>query len=217
MTDPSADVRQRLRVGFVAGVTVTKWRRIWAERFPRISLDVVEVAQREQRAALAEDQVELCFVRLPIDREQLHVIPLYEEIAVVVARKDHPIAVFDEVTLGEISDEAVIEHDHPDAMDLVAGGAGVMLVPQSIARSESRRDLVYRPLTDGPPTQIGLAWLTDNDNPLIEDFIGIVRGRTPNSSRSRTPTAPAAAAPRPKPVRTGERSSQRRRPPRRSR
>jgi DNA-binding transcriptional LysR family regulator len=202
-------------VGFVPGVTVTKWRRIWAERFPRITLEVVEVVQSEQRAALAHDQVDLCFVRLPINRERLHVIPLYEEVAVVVARKDHPIAVFDEVTLGEIADEAVIDHDHPDAVDLVAGGAGVMLVPQSIARSESRRDLVYRPLSDGPPTQIGLAWLIDNDDPMVEDFIGIVRGRTPNSSRSRTPNQAAKPEKKTPPVaRRTPRAAQARRPPR---
>jgi DNA-binding transcriptional LysR family regulator len=213
MTDPAA-ARPRLRVGFVPGVTVTKWRRIWSERFPRITLEVVEVAQGEQRAALAHEQVDVCFVRLPINREHVHVIPLYEEVAVVVARKDHPIAVFDEVTLVEIADEAVIDHEHPDAVDLVAGGAGVMLVPQSIARSESRRDLVYRPLTDGPPTQIGLAWLIDNEDPLIEDFIGIVRGRTPNSSRSRTPSQPAKPEKGLPAARRTPRAASGRRPPR---
>jgi hypothetical protein len=34
------------------------------------------------------------------------------------------------------------------------------------------------------PTEIALAWLVDNPNELIEEFIGIVRGRTANSSRT---------------------------------
>ena len=63
---------------------------------------------------------------------------------------------------------------------------GVDLVhgPPSIARSQSRLDFVYRLLTDAPHTTVGLAWLVDNPHELIEEFIGIVRGRTANSSRT---------------------------------
>ena len=63
-------------------------------------------------------------------------------------------------------------------------GAGVMIVPLSVARTHSRRDLIHRPVTDAEPTTIALAWLMDNPNELIEEFIGIVRGRTANSSRT---------------------------------
>ena len=193
-------------------MTLTKWRRVWSERFPRIRLEVVEVTEAEQRAA-AVDELDLCFVRLPIDRAQLHLIPLYEEVAVVVARRDHPLAVFEGVTRAELGDEMIIDSASPDAVDLVAGGAGVMIVPQSIARAESRRDLIYRPLTDADPTQIGLAWRVDDDSPLIEDFIGVVRGRTPNSSRSRPtePVTPPRAIP-PRPVRSKRRPGPSRRP-----
>lgn len=187
-----------LRVGFVPGVTVTKWRRIWADRFRRIDLVVVEVAQSAQRGALADGRVDMCFVRLPLAQDGLHVIPLYEEVPVVVVGKDHPVSLFDEVTMADLSDETVLAGVDPDkAIDLVAGGAGVLLVPHSIARSHSRRDLVYRPISDGTPTQIGLAWLTDNPHEMIEEFIGIVRGRTVNSSRSPRTAATAPATPPP--------------------
>jgi hypothetical protein len=59
-----------------------------------------------------------------------------------------------------------------------------MIVPLSVARTHSRRDLIHRPVTDLDPTEIALAWLVDNPNELIEEFIGIVRGRTANSSRT---------------------------------
>ncbi len=184
----------RLCVGQVPGVTTTKWQRIWADRFPKITLEIVDVAEADQRTGLDHGHLDLCFVRLPVERDGIHLIPLYEEVAVVVGRKDHPIAVFDEVELAELADENVIEADHPDAIDLVAGGAGVMFVPQSIARAQSRRDLVHRPVVGLPPTRVGLAWRVGDDNPLVEDFIGIVRGRTANSSRSRTPD-PSATGP----------------------
>ena len=188
-----------LTVGFVEGVTLTKWRRIWAERYPRHPLQVVEIAQSAVLSALDQGRLDMCFARLPLDRDRLQVIPLYAETPVVIARKDHPIAAYDEISLADLADESTIDADHPQAIDLVAGGAGVLLVPQSIARSHSRRDLVYRPISDGAPTQVGLAWLVGDSSELIDDFIGVVRGRTVNSSRSRPkPSAKPAKAPPPK-------------------
>lgn len=192
---PAGDERRAvpsLRVGFVPGVTLTKWRRIWAERFPRLSLEVVELTEAEQRSALDDERVDLVFVRLPVDERTLHVIPLYEEQAVVVTPKDHPVAVFDAVSLADLSEEDVLDGFHPaEALDLVAGGAGIVYLPQSVARSFSRRDLAHRPVSDGVPTRVALAWLRENPHEMIEEFIGIVRGRTVNSTRGAPPTPPA--------------------------
>ena len=164
---------------------------------------MVEIAQSAVQSALDQGRLDMCFARLPLDRDRLQVIPLYFETPVVVARKDHPIAAYDEISLTDLADESTIDADHPDAIDLVAGGAGVLLVPQSIARSHSRRDLVHRPISDGTPTQVGLAWLSSNPSELIEDFIGVVRGRTVNSSRSRPQPAQPAKPSRQSPSRRG--------------
>jgi hypothetical protein len=42
---------------------------------------------------------------------------------------------------------------------------------------------VARPVADAPDTGIGLAWPRASDDPRVDTFIGIIRGRTPNSSR----------------------------------
>ena len=199
-----------LRVGFVPGVTLTKWRRIWADRFPRLGLDVVEVHESDQHVALIDEAVDLCFVRLPLDDPRLHLIPLWTEQPVVVAPKDHPVAVFDSVTLADLAAEDVVEgFEGETALDLVAGGAGVVYLPQSVARAASRKDLVYRPVTDASPTQIGLAWLRENPHEMIEEFVGIVRGRTANSSRSPRPAALGKSAPETaaRPVRTAPKAT----------
>ena len=194
MTSPEPPVpAPGLRVGFVPGVTLTKWRRIWEERFPRTPLDVVAVAPVDQRSTLDAGRVDMCFVRLPIGGDGLHAIRLYDEVPVVVLPKDHALAAFDEVTLTDLAGEPLIDDDLGDAFDRVAWGSGVLRVPHSIARSHSRRDLVYRPITDAQPTTIALAWLVDNPNELIEEFIGIVRGRTVNSSRTAAARAAKAA------------------------
>jgi DNA-binding transcriptional LysR family regulator len=72
----------------------------------------------------------------------------------------------------------------PDAVEVVASGTGVVIVPMSIARLHNRKDVTYRVVTDLEPTTVGLAWLTDNEDPWVQRFIGIVRGRTERSSRS---------------------------------
>ena len=184
MSTPSASERPSLRVGKVPGVTVTKWRGIWAERFPRVRLEVIDVDEQDQRRVLTDGQVELCFVRLPIDDDGLHLIRLYDELSVAWVSKDHVVAVADEVSLADLADETVLSVVTPHTIDLVSIGEAVLHVPQSIARAESRRDFVYRPITDAPHTTVGLAWLVDNPHELIEEFIGIVRGRTANSSRT---------------------------------
>ena len=199
-----------LRIGFVPGVTLTKWRRVWAERFPRIPLEIVEVTEPDQRAAILDGRVDMCFVRLPINRSGLHAIPLYEEVPVVVAAQDHPVALFDEVTWADLTEENLLDAGDPDAVDLAVGGAGVFAVPQSIAREQSRRDLVYRPISDGIPTQIALAWHVEHPSELIDDFVGVVRGRTVNSSRSRTPDPAPEPAPAKKPKPTPRGRSRRR-------
>ncbi|MGQ4390193.1 LysR substrate-binding domain-containing protein, partial [Streptomyces sp. SAS_270] len=76
-----------------------------------------------------------------------------------------------------------------DAVELVAAGVGVLLVPQSLARLYHRKDLTYRPVTDAPVGEVALAWPQEATTDLVEDFIGIVRGRTANSTRGRRPPA----------------------------
>lgn len=187
-----------LRVGHVPGVTLTKWRTRWAERLTD-RLEVVEIAEADQRRVLIDGEVDLCFVRLPIDREGLHAIPLYNEVTVAWVSKEHPISAYDEVTLADLAEETVLTELDAVALDRVNAGA-VLLVPMSVAREASRRDLAHRPVTNAPPTQIALAWRTDNENPLIDEFIGIVRGRTANSPRTQGERAAKAdTKPKPKP------------------
>ena len=70
-----------------------------------------------------------------------------------------------------------------DAVEVVASGTGIVLLPMSVARLHHRKDVLHRPVTDLATTKIGLAWLVDNEDPRIQTFIGIVRGRTERSSR----------------------------------
>lgn len=145
---------------------------------------MVPVVEADQRGVLDRHEVDLCFVRLPLDAAGLHLIPLYEEVAVVVVPRDHPVSVFESVTLAELDGEDVVEADDPEAgVAAVAAGAGVYVTPHAVARTHARRDVVARPVSDAPTTRVGLAWLRDDPHPLTEEWVGVVRGRTAASTR----------------------------------
>ncbi|MFB9688880.1 LysR substrate-binding domain-containing protein [Amycolatopsis plumensis] len=198
------------KLAYVPGATPAKWVRTWGERVPEVPLTLVPVAPADAAALLRSREADAALLRSPIDRDGLHAIPLYTETTVVVVPKDHLIAAADEVSTVDLADEVVL---HPlddtlewdarpgrpavsrpettaDAIELVAAGVGVLVVPQSLARLHHRRDLTYRPVEDAPQSSVALSWLEEETTDLMEQFIGIVRGRTVNSTRGR-PQAPA--------------------------
>lgn len=177
-----------LVVAFVPGVTPGKWERIWRERRPGGRLELRPLAQVDALAALDAGDAHMALVRDVIADDSRHAIPLYRERPVVVAPRGSLVGSLDEVDLADLADETVLEADLAtgdggDAVELVAANVGVAILPQSVARSLSRRDVVARPLRDAPDTGIALVWPTAGVHPLVDAFIGIVRGRTANSSR----------------------------------
>ncbi|OSZ60313.1 LysR family transcriptional regulator [Streptomyces pharetrae CZA14] len=212
MTD-SAD-SPSFRLAYVPGVTPAKWVRVWEQRSPDVPLTLVQVEPAEASDVLRDGRADAGLVRLPVDRTVLSAIPLYTETTVAVVPKDHVITAAEEITLDDLADEVVL---HPlddvlgwerppgepaferpattaDAIELVAANIGVLVVPQSLARLHHRRDLTYRPVTDAPQSSVALSWPEDATTDLVEDFIGIVRGRTVNSTRGRTRPQPEKGA-----------------------
>jgi DNA-binding transcriptional LysR family regulator len=196
------------RIAAVPGVTLTKWTRAWQERRADAPLEVIRTTEQEQLRAVRDGSADVSFVRLPVEDDQLSVIPLYAEAPVVVVPKEHPIAVFDSVTLADLVDERHLGGAAEDAIELVAANVGVVIVPQSIARLHNRKDVVARPVTDAAETTIALAWLTSNTTEGVEEFIGIVRGRTARSSRQ-TPTPPSEKPARAKQPKSAQQSKAR--------
>lgn len=194
------------RLAYVPGVTPSKWVRIWNERLPDVPLTLLGVTPGEAFGLLRDGGADAALLRLPVDGDDLSAIPLYTETTVVVVPKDHLFAAAEEVSAEDLADELVL---HPlddtlgwerppgrpalerpattgDAIELVAAGIGVLAVPQSLARLHHRRDLTYRTLTDVPQSRVALSWPAAEEAPdLVEEFIGIVRGRTVNSTRGR--------------------------------
>ena len=206
------------RLAYVPGATPSKWVRIWNERFPDVPLALHQVTAAEAPGTLRDGAADAGIVRLPVDRTVFSAIPLYTEATVVVVPKDHVIAAVDEVTVEDLADEVVfhplddvLDWERPpgqpaferpattaDAVELVAANVGLLVVPQSLARLHHRKDLTYRPLVDAPQSSVALSWPQDATTDLVEDFIGVVRGRTLNSTRGRTTSQAPAATEQPK-------------------
>ena len=189
-------------IAFAEGVTLTRWTTAWAERFPGQPLSFVPTDSTEQVAVLHDRRADVSFVRLPIVQDALSVIPLYSETPVVIVPKEHPVSLFETVTLADIAGEDRVRAglSAEDGIELVAAGGGILIVPQSIARLHARKDVVARPVTDAEETRIAIAWLAERTTPQIEEFVGIVRGRTARSSRSPQPSAPDPGRPQQKPA-----------------
>ncbi len=187
---------QTLRIAYATGVTPGKWMDRFKERYPQVELQAWRHDEGQILDLLAQDQADAVFVRYrgqsPKDHTR-HVIPLYEELEVVCAAKDHEVEYYDESVPAEVvaGFPQLNLEDYPEAvggpsvaMEVVASGAQVLRVPQSIARLFARKDVVTRFVEDGEPTQVGIAWPVHmEDTTLLEEFIGIVRGRSANSSR----------------------------------
>ena len=194
---------EALRVGFVTGTTPDKWARAWREQ-RRGRLELVPVTEDEQEGVLRGGEVDLVLLRLPVDprleTDDLHVVRLYDEKPVVVAGLDHLVAAADELTSSDLADEQLVRPHvsgwrpgveqlawppmtEQEAIEAVAAGTGVVIVPMSVARLHRRKDTVQRVVTDLPATTIALVWLRRRDDDDTQAFVGVVKGRTANSSR----------------------------------
>ena len=148
-----------------------------------------------------------------LDKDRFHCITLYREQKVVILPKDHLLTVLDEVPLEELAEEFLLQDPQSvpewaaasasyrqanprklpetrhtqDAVELVAAGLGLLIVPMSIARFYHRKDLTYRPLAGLAESPVALVWQRkpreEAFEQVIQDFIGICKGRTAASER----------------------------------
>jgi DNA-binding transcriptional LysR family regulator len=189
------------RVAFVTGATPDKWARAWRERSDE-PLELVPVEEDVQLDGVRSGEHDMAIVRLPVDLDGLHRVVLYDEVPVVVAGREHLVAAAEEsgVSLADLDDEQLVlphpsgwtpevdQLDWPrmsarDAVETVAAGTGVAILPMSVARLHARKDVVTRPVLDLDPTTVALVWLKERDDDDTQAFVGITKGRTARSSR----------------------------------
>jgi DNA-binding transcriptional LysR family regulator len=176
-------VSSRFRIAFPLGVTVGKWTRAFEQRFPRVEL--VARPSDDPLSALAAGEADMVFARDAEADDERHLIPLYAEDVVAVVHHEHLLTLEERWHLADFDDEPRVTGEPSEAlMRRVAAGDGVAFLPASVAKALRRRDVVALRLEDAPQSRIGLTWPREGQHPLVDDFIGIVRGRTAHSSRN---------------------------------
>ncbi len=139
---------------------------------------------------------ELPVVILPVDHvlTVLGEVPVEELAEEFLLQPASDIPAYEEVSrawresAGRIVPEGLTDKE---TIELVAAGVGLYIVPMSIARFYHRKDLTYRPVAGLDTYPVHLVWprapkgepRSEELEALLQDFIGIVRGRTATSDR----------------------------------
>ncbi|WP_162321439.1 LysR substrate-binding domain-containing protein [Nesterenkonia haasae] len=221
-------------LGAIPGATPDKWAARWRERFPDHALEVKYYDDAGQLTRISEGTVNIGYVRfreheVEVDTDVYHRVLLYREDPVVCAAADHWIAAAEEsVDAAELAGETFLDSAQMlqdwaagsadvagaerMALEVAASGAGVVVLPNSVARMLSRKDVVIRSITGTAGYETGLAWLREQDSELIQEFIGIARGRKAGSPR----TASSLQKSSPSPKRKAPEQKTRSRPPARA-
>lgn len=189
-----------LTLSFVTGTEPGKWFRRFRERTGHGGL--VATGSDDALTELLDGRADLALVRLPDPRitEAHHVVRLYEEEPGVAVPKDSVFAELGEtVAAADLGDEHINYRIAGDGtvdvgqvragLQVVGANVGVVIAPRPLLRALAKKQVVPLGLDDVsvPVTGVALVWRRDRDSDAIQDFVGIARGRTVNSSRQAAP------------------------------
>lgn len=192
--------RQHLKVVFSTGVQPDKWFRRFDERVP--GWKIASAGTDDPLLYIRAGKADVALVRLPTEGFErpadMHEVALYEEQIGVAAPKEHPVKVMDSIEFRELADEKLMYVTPTtgwddvaalrEALQVVAANVGIAVAPRPLLRAINQRGVVHRDLsgidaTTCPRTRVALMWLTESDSDVIQDFVGICKGRTASSSR----------------------------------
>lgn len=180
-----------LTIVFATGTEPGKWFR----RYEELTGDRLEAVPSDDPFALVGTQATAALMRLPDERvgDEHHVVRLYEEAPGVAVPKDSVYAEVGEVTREDLAEEIVnfsgqspID-DLRSALQVVAANVGVAYAPLPLLKNLARKQIKALPLNGeaAGQTEIALVWRKVDDSDVVQDFVGVTRGRTVRSSRGK--------------------------------
>lgn len=190
-------MRCMLRLVFSTGTEPGKWFRRYRDSHPPESLETLDADDAME--VLLAHEADLALTRLPDSRvdDSFHVVRLYEEVPGIAVPKDSVYAeVGEDITpddvAGEIVNYRIAQDGSVDvpalrtALQVVAANVGVAIAPRPLLKVLSKKQVVALGLEDPSVarTEIALVWRRADDGDEIQDFVGVAKGRTRNSSRN---------------------------------
>ncbi|NMF31326.1 LysR family transcriptional regulator substrate-binding protein [Corynebacterium ammoniagenes] len=199
-----------LRLTFATGTEPGKWFERYRRATDHGGLETID-ADDAIAVVLAGD-ADVALARLPhggidkrISEDDTHIVRLYTESRGVAVPKDSVFAelgeavdprdIADEHLNYRIADDASLNIDEIRAgLQVVAANVGIVIAPRPLLKVLSKKQVVPLELKDPsvPSTDIALVWPKEKDSVAIQDFVGIAKGRTQNSSRHEAPKKSAS-------------------------
>ncbi|WP_309779770.1 LysR substrate-binding domain-containing protein [Curtobacterium sp. SORGH_AS_0776] len=184
-------------VGFMPGLTVTDAVRGFRRGAPSVEVRVMRTGWEEQVAVLHDGRADVSYLREPFDGAGVRTVVLHEESRVVMLPTGHPLTSDDHVTMEDLGSEVLLQDPAAvpewsaaqpvraalqgsaarksrtveEKLELVAGGAGIAILPLSTARFYRRPDVTFRAVTDLAPTAVHLAWEASRTSERITAFV----------------------------------------------
>ncbi len=172
---------------------------------PKVEIELHELKTSELIQALRERRVHVGFVRLPVHEEILEVEPILSEGLVVALPERHALASKPQIRFRDLAEETFLMPPRHLAtsfydqvlnlcneagfspklgaeasqlqtiINLVAGGMGITLVPESVA-TLAGRGVVFKPLpAPTPMMEVAVAWRRDERSEVLAAFLKVVR------------------------------------------
>lgn len=168
---------ERLVVAFTPGLHVSAAVRAFTATHPDVEIGLLQLRWWEQDAPLRDGRADVGYLRRPFDDTGLRTVPIGRESKVACLPATHPLARRRALTRADLDGESILDaharrtSSVEEKFELVAAGHGIAMVPLSVARSYSRPDLVYRPVTDVEPVETCIAVLKGRRRRGIRDFV----------------------------------------------
>lgn len=214
----ATDNARTLRVGYAvtgAGALMAAAQSAFTARHAGVVVTPRRLAWGAETRALHDAVVDVAYVWLPADTTGCRAEVVARQPRVIGLPAGHPLAGRSELRTTDLSGTparavrtspgggvrwwAAGEHpvgepaDIDELLDCVAAGDALCAVPESVSARHTRPTVVWRPLRDGAPLRVALAWRSDQRSPLVPAFAGVVRalartaGPVTDSSPGRSP------------------------------
>ena len=197
----------KLTIGFTVAPSYNLLPKIIREYrflYPEVDLDLQELASEEQIKALEQEEIQIGFLRSPIDHNWIEVQVLIHDNFLIALPEDHPASVEEVVELSSLHNGSFIMFPRKlspyyydeiislcrssgfspnivfevrqmqTIINLVASGLGIALVPESV-KIIQRSGTVFRPLTKKAGFDIAVAWRKNDHNSLVQNFLSVTR------------------------------------------
>ena len=198
----------KLVVGFVSSAAyniLPNILRLFRCQFPDVSLELHELTTDEQLRLLDENQIDVGFLRPPVNEEKFDWEQVFQESLIIAIPQTHSLGNEKVVSLKSLIDEPFILFPRflaPGLYDsvislcqqagfcpnvvqeaiqmqtivsLVAAEMGVAIVTESLQNLQ-RTGVVYKPLVETTPeVSIAMIWRKNDTSPSLGNFLAIAR------------------------------------------